>query len=59
MRVQFINNVSIVFNFLADYDVKLVGIGPTDIVDGNGLVLGLVWSIMVGESTRRSESSRL
>jgi len=46
MRVQWINNVSIVFSYLAD-SIKTVGIGPTDVVDGNGLVLGLIWSIMV------------
>eukprot|EP00613_Pedinella_sp_CCMP2098_P064373 CAMPEP_0171985426 /NCGR_PEP_ID=MMETSP0993-20121228/274343_1 /TAXON_ID=483369 /ORGANISM="non described non described, Strain CCMP2098" /LENGTH=967 /DNA_ID=CAMNT_0012638291 /DNA_START=19 /DNA_END=2922 /DNA_ORIENTATION=- len=47
MRIQQIANCSLSFKFLAKH-VKIVDIGPTDIVDGNPKrVLGLIWAIFV------------
>jgi len=44
---QLIANVSISFQFLARH-VKIVAIGPTDVVDMNPKrVLGLIWAIFV------------
>ena len=54
MRIQKVSNMNIVFKFLAK-TVKLVGIGPQDIVDGEAspdLVLGLIWSIIVFFATK-------
>lgn len=54
MRIQHVANMNIVFKYLRD-TVKIVGIGPQDIVDStidsstghSTLVLGLIWSIIV------------
>jgi hypothetical protein len=47
MRIQLIANCSIAFKFLSRH-VKIVDIGPTDVVDGNPKrVLGLIWAIFV------------
>jgi hypothetical protein len=47
MRIQLIANCSIAFKFLARH-VKIVDIGPTDVVDANPKrVLGLIWAIFV------------
>ena len=47
MRIQHVANMNIVFKYL-EQTVKVVGIGPQDIVDGNEtLVLGTLWSTIV------------
>ena len=47
MRIQLVANMNIVFKYL-EQTVKIVGIGPQDIVDGNEtLVLGMLWSTIV------------
>ncbi|KAF2352997.1 Calponin domain [Trinorchestia longiramus] len=46
-KVHHVSNVSVSFNFLKRHNIRLVGIGPEDVVDGiPDLVLGLVWSII-------------
>jgi hypothetical protein len=46
MRIQHLANLSTVFKFLQNY-VKLVDIGPQDVLDGNEVrILGLLWSII-------------
>lgn len=48
MRVQMCENAEKALKFIASRDVKLIGIGPTDIVDGNvKLTLGLVWTLIL------------
>ena len=45
IKIQRTVNVGIVFKFIQQY-VKLVGVGPQDIVEGNPkVVLGLIWTI--------------
>jgi acetylornithine deacetylase/succinyl-diaminopimelate desuccinylase-like protein len=47
MRVHHINNMNIVWKFLTQ-TVKIVAIGPNDVVDGHPtLILGLIWSVIV------------
>jgi len=47
MQIQRVANLNIVFEYLAQAGVKTIGIGSTDIADGNKkLTLGLVWCIM-------------
>jgi len=47
LRIQHVANMNIVFKYL-EQTVKIVGIGPQDIVDGNEtLVLGMLWSTIV------------
>ncbi|CAM9782219.1 unnamed protein product [Scytosiphon promiscuus] len=46
-KIKKIANMNIVWKYLSN-TVKLVGIGPTDIVDGNvTLTLGMIWSLIV------------
>ncbi|CAN0146072.1 unnamed protein product, partial [Ectocarpus sp. 12 AP-2014] len=46
-KIKKIANMNIVWKYLGN-TVKLVGIGPTDIVDGNvTLTLGMIWSLIV------------
>jgi hypothetical protein len=46
MKIQHIANLNVDFKYLIP-NVKLVGIGPQDIYDGNQrLILGLIWSII-------------
>ena len=46
MRIQKLANLNTVFTFLRNY-VKLVDIGPQDVLDGNETrVLGMLWSII-------------
>ena len=48
LRIQHVDNMNVVFKYLTN-TVKIVGIGPQDIVDSTNhtLVLGLIWSIIV------------
>ena len=48
LRIQHVDNMIIVFKYLPSC-VKMVGIGPQDIVDSTNeaLVMGMVWSIIV------------
>ncbi|CAN0350361.1 unnamed protein product [Ascophyllum nodosum] len=46
-KIKKIANMNTVWKYLSN-TVKLVGIGPTDIVDGNvTLTLGMIWSLIV------------
>jgi len=48
IRVQKIENVNFALEFLKNEGIKLVGVGGTDIVDGNlKLILGLIWTIIL------------
>ncbi|KAL7713307.1 Alpha-actinin [Entamoeba marina] len=48
MRIQMTENLDKALRFIQSRDVKLTGIGPTDIVDGNvKLTLGLVWTLIL------------
>jgi len=48
MRIQLIANQNVIFKYLrANPSIRLLFIGPPDVVDGNPtLVLGLMWSLM-------------
>jgi kinesin family protein C1 len=48
MRIQLIANQNVIFKYMrANPSIRLVFIGPPDVVDGNPtLVLGLMWSLM-------------
>jgi filamin len=48
MRVQKLENCSYSLNFIRDEGLKLVGIGPEDIVDKKlKLILGLIWTLIL------------
>jgi len=48
MRVHYVENNGKVLNFIKAQGLKLVGIGPEDIVDGNQkLILGLIWTLIL------------
>jgi hypothetical protein len=48
MRPQFLENVSLALKFIQNQGLKLVGIGPEDIVDHNlKLILGLIWTLIL------------
>jgi len=57
LRVQMIENVSILIKFLISEGVKLVNIGPEDIVEGNSrLTLALIWALILKYKLLVSES---
>jgi len=48
MRIQKVENVGKCLKFITDHDVKLVGIGAEEIVDGNPkMTLGLIWTLIL------------
>ncbi|KAJ7069619.1 actin cross-linking [Mycena amicta] len=48
MRVQKAENVSKALDFITSRGVKLMNIGPEDIVDGNiKLILGMIWTLIL------------
>eukprot|EP01121_Diplochlamys_sp_Union-15-3_P001758 TRINITY_DN1152_c0_g2_i1.p1 TRINITY_DN1152_c0_g2~~TRINITY_DN1152_c0_g2_i1.p1 ORF type:complete len:767 (+),score=229.10 TRINITY_DN1152_c0_g2_i1:31-2301(+) len=48
MRVQKLENNSYALNFIKDEGLKLVGIGPEDLVDKKlKLILGLIWTLIL------------
>jgi len=48
MRIQKVENVGKCIRFITDHDVKLVGIGAEEIVDGNvKLTLGMIWTLIL------------
>jgi len=48
LKVQMIENVSILLKFLISEGVKLVNIGSEDIVEGNSrLTLALIWALIL------------
>jgi hypothetical protein len=48
MRIQKVENVGKCIRFITDHDVKLVGIGAEEIVDGNPkMTLGLIWTLIL------------
>ncbi|ADM12158.1 Ca2+-binding actin-bundling protein fimbrin/plastin [Encephalitozoon intestinalis ATCC 50506] len=61
-RIQKMENVERILSFIKGKKVKLINIGPADIVDGNPkLILGLVWSLIlrlsIAEITEAGELS--
>ena len=57
LRIQHVDNMNVVFKYLTN-TVKIVGIGPQDIVDSTNhtLVLGLIWSIYTRATPRHAPS---
>jgi uncharacterized protein YukE len=48
MRIQKVENVGKCIRFITEHDVKLVGIGAEEIVDGNcKMTLGLIWTLIL------------
>jgi hypothetical protein len=48
MRIQKVENVGKCIRFITDHEVKLVGIGAEEIVDGNTkMTLGLIWTLIL------------
>jgi len=48
MRIQKVENVGKCIRFITEHDVKLVGIGAEEIVDGNPkMTLGLIWTLIL------------
>ena len=48
MRLKQIANTGLCLKFIQEKGVKLVGIGPEEIVDGNTkLILGMIWTIIL------------
>jgi filamin len=55
IRNQLLENTSIALKFIANQHIKLVGIGPEDITDGNlKLILGLIWTLILRFQIQRS-----
>ncbi|RQM23612.1 hypothetical protein B5M09_009972 [Aphanomyces astaci] len=47
MRIQKLENLNLIFGFMARNNMTITNIGSSDIVDGNSkLVLGLMWTII-------------
>ena len=48
MRIQYIANMNVIFKWMkANPSIRLLLVGPNDVVDGNEkLVMGLLWSLM-------------
>jgi len=56
IRAQLLENCAIPLKFLQKEGLKLVGIGPEDIVDGElKLILGLIWTIILRYQIQRGE----
>jgi len=56
MRVQKMENLNACLEFLKREGIKLVGIGASDIVDGNRtLIMGLIWTIILRYQIQVSE----
>jgi len=48
IRSQLLENTSVCVKFIQKEGIKLVGIGPEDITDGNlKLILGLIWTLIL------------
>jgi len=48
MRIQYVENIGKALKFIEAHDVKLAGIGPEEIADGNvKMTLGLIWTIIL------------
>jgi len=48
IRPQLLENTSLALKFVTREGIKLVGIGPEDITDGNlKLILGLIWTLIL------------
>jgi len=48
MKPQLLENTSLALKFVQKEGIKLVGIGPEDITDGNlKLILGLIWTLIL------------
>ncbi|CAK4079770.1 unnamed protein product [Aphanomyces euteiches] len=47
MRIQKLENLNLIFGFMAKNNMTITNIGSSDIVDGNSkLILGLMWTII-------------
>lgn len=56
IRAQLLENCAIPIRFLQKEGLKLVGIGPEDLVDGElKLILGLIWTIILRYQIQRGE----
>jgi len=56
IRIQKLENNSYAFNFLKSEGIKLVAIGPEDIVDhADRLILGLIWVIILRYQIQKGE----
>jgi actinin alpha len=48
LRIKKVVNVGIALKFVESHGVKLVGIGPEEVVDGNlKIILGMIWTIIL------------
>lgn len=57
IRAQKLENLSLAFNFLKQENIKLVGMGPEDLCDGNlKLTLGLIWTLILRFQINRGGS---
>merc|ERR1712137_666917 len=57
-RAMKLENLAMCFQFLKRENLKLVGIGPEDVADGNlKLILGLIWTIILRFQIQRGGGS--
>lgn len=55
IRNQLLENNGIALKFITNQHIKLVGIGPEDITDGNlKLILGLIWTLILRFQIQRN-----
>jgi filamin len=58
MKPQKLENVGICLKFIEQQKIKLVAIGPEDIIDGNlKLILGLIWTLILRFQIQRGDFS--
>jgi filamin len=58
IRAQKLENLSFCFRFLKEEQIKLVGMGPEDLCDGNlKLTLGLIWTLILRFQIQRGDSN--
>ena len=58
IRAQKLENLSFCFKFLKDEKIKLVGMGPEDLCDGNlKLTLGLIWTLILRFQINRGDGT--
>jgi len=55
---QKLENLKFALDFLAGEGIRLVNIGPTDLIEGNlKLILGLIWTIILRYHIQLSEGA--
>ena len=58
-RIQKVNNVAVVMQFIKDQGIRVENMGPEDIVNGNmKMVLGLIWTLISHYHVQAGDDSK-